>query len=854
MKRGILIFSFLLLLGAVAPAASSANFAIEPGSVQLQFLDSGGNPDLQAGGHPDRLVLDFKIETTGGTAARDLAFEYAPGLTGSPVATKTCPRWIYEFTNCPDDTQVGYFSAAFLGGETFKQPIWNMAPAQDQLAAIAFKPFWETEFELNLRPNDYGLNIATKDMPQLPFNEGHVVLWGIPADHNGAPLSERAAFLTNPTKCGPLQFILATRSWEPGSEWLRETAETASFTGCEELPFEPDLGFELTNPAPDSPTGAKISVNLTEHSDPNEPVSANLKDVRIDLPPGVTVSPGGVQGRESCTDEQFGVGTESPVTCPFQARVGSVEIGTPQLGENLRGAIYLGQEKPGQRFRLFVDAVARGVEYKAIAKLLPDQNTGQISTVLDNLPEFTLNRISLEFEGGPRALLATPVSCGPATAHARFVPYGGTAVETSKVVQIGNGCEGQLPYSPTLVAGSTSPEAGKSTGFALTLGRENGNQLPGKFATTLPAGLSANLTEVDFCPSAAADVGECSPGSKIGVAVAEVGSGPVPASVPGSVYLTESYKGANFGLAIVFRAAIGPYDLGTFVVRGSLAIDPRTGQITIEHLLPTILEGVPLRFRTIGIDLNRPGFLVNPTSCAQETLVSTIFSIDGRPGDVSGPFTARGCDSLGFGPKFSASLDQRGRHASHPELSFAVKLSSKDTNLKRFKVVFPRLVKFHNSAVKEVCARGDAVEERCRPGSRVGTGTAKSPLIRGPLTGPVYLVQPKDKKGLPDLWTTVEGMGVKLQLRGESVGRGGHLNTEFIEVPDLPLSSFTMHVSGGSGKHTLFSLDRKACGGRGSLSTPVELEGHDGAYRAVTIQLKTGCSAPSRKKRSRGAR
>jgi hypothetical protein len=843
------LFLFLLT-AALMPSVSAADFGIEPGSVEIKALDSGGNPDTQAGGHPDRLVLDFNIETTGvGTAARDLLFEFEPGLTGSPLATKTCSRAVFELEACPADTQVGKFFGTFVGGESFDQAVYNLAPASNQLAVLAFHPFWLTELEMKLRPDDFGLNISTEDMPQLPFEKGHIELWGIPADHNGS--SERAAFLTTPTECGPMKFVLRTRSWEVGAPWLSEAVESAPFTGCEGLPFEPSLALHLTNPNPDSPTGAKIDLNLVEHNDPDETAGANMKDVRIDLPPGLTLSPAGVEGREPCTDGQFGLRTESEVTCPFHSRVGSVEVSTPQLGESLVGSMFLGQERPGERFRLFVHASARGIDYKALARLVADPRTGRLSAELNGLPQFAVNQISLDFEGGSHALLATPLSCGPATARGRFVPStGGGAVESSTSVDIGTSCAGLPPFAPITIAGSTDLSAGRSTGFALTLTRQEGEQLPKKYSVTLPPGLSANLTAVDVCPSAAAASGACPAASKVGSAVAEVGTGPNPAKLSGAVYLTAAYEGAPFGLSVVFRAAIGPFDLGTLNVQVTLRIDPHTGQVTLGHLLPEVFEGVPVRFRMLGLDFPRGGFLVNPTSCEPEQLTATVISVDGRAAASSVPFNVGGCDSLGFRPKFSAALNQRGRHATRPELSFAVNMTKRDANLKRFKVKFPRVLKFHNSAVQEVCPRGDALEERCRAGSRVGTGTAFSPLIRGPLRGPVYLVQPKGKRDFPDLWTNVEGMGVNLQLRSESVGRGGRLDTELVDIPDLPLSSFTMRVSGGSGKDSLFSLGRDACGSRGSLATPVELEGHDGAYRTMTVQLKAGCSKSSSKKRN----
>jgi hypothetical protein len=852
-RRATLLTALALLAAALSPSLGGASFGIKPGSVEMQFLDGGGNPYTQAGGHPDRLVMGFQIETSGtGTGARDLLFEFAPGLSGSPTATKTCSRAVYEFEECPANTQVGWFSAEFLGGETFHKPVFNITPAPGQLAALAFKPFWETELEMKLRPDDYGLDISTEDLPQLPFEEGHVELWGVPADHNGAPPSERAPFLTTPTECGPLQVTLWTRSWEVGAPWLSEGAESEPFTECEGLPFEPSLGLQLTDTNPDSPTGARIDVNLAEHNGPEELASADLRDVHIDLPPGLTVAPGGVEGREACSDAQFGFGAETPVSCPFHSRVGSVEVSTPQLSENVNGSIFLGQERPGERFRLFVYATARGIHYKAVGSLFTDPQTGQLSTVLAGLPQFSVSRISLDFEGGTHALLATPLTCGPATAHASFVPSsGGEAAESSATVEIGSpSCAGSPPFSPGLTAGSTELAAGQTTHFLLTLSRQDGEQL----STTLPPGLSANLTSVDLCSSAAASGGACPASSKIGSALAEVGSGPSPARVPGAVYLTEPYKNAPFGLAIVFTAGIGPFNVGTLVVRATLRIDPQTGQITIEHPVPSVFEGIPLRFRTIGIDLDRPGFIVNPTSCEPEQMTSTIFAVDGRAAPVSIPFNVGGCDALGFRPKFSMALSQKGKHDPDPKLSFAVTMTKGQTNLKRFKVKFPHVLKFHNAGIDEICARGDALEGRCGSASRVGTAVAVSALLREPLRGPVYLVQPKGG-GFPDLWSVVEGAGVKLGLKSESSGKASNLVTEVLEIPDLPLSSFTMRINGRGQKGALFSIGGDSCAASArDLATPVQFEGQDGAYRTTNARLKTRCSKSGRRKRTSRSR
>lgn len=839
----------LFLAMSVTATASAAEFAIKPGSAEVKVLDSGGSPDTRAGAHPDRIVVKFGFETAGVVnSARDLLFEFAPGLTGSPIATPTCSRNTFELEDCPADTQVGKFIGSFFGGEFFDQPIYNLDPAPDQLAVLAFHPFWLTEMELKVRPADYGLSISTGDMPQLPFAEGRVELWGVPADHNGS--SERKAFLTTPTECGPLKFTLHARSWAVGAPWLTETAESPPIGDCESLPFEPGLALHLSDPKPDSPSGAEIDLGLEEHGDPSGTVGANMKDVHIDLPPGLTLSPAGVEGRDTCADGQFGLGTESAVTCPFHSRIGSVEVSTPAIGESLVGSMYLGQERPGERYRLLIHATARGIDFKALAKLVADLKTGQLSAELNGLPQFAVKQIAMNFEGGSHSLLATPLTCGPVTAHGRFSPSNGASpVETLTTVQVGSPCASSTPFAPVTVAGSTNLSAGRSTGFALTLNRQEGEQLPGKYQVTLPPGLAANLTAVDICPAAAAAAGACSAASKIGTAVAEVGSGPNPARLQGSIYLTAGYKDAPFGLSAVFRAAIGPFDLGLLNVQVTLALDPHTGQVLLGHLLPTVFEGVPVRFRTLGLDFPRGNFMLNPTSCEPEEMNTTTTAVDGRKVTQAIPFNVARCDRLRFRPRFSTAFARPGRRAGWPRLSFSVRMPKDDANLKGFSVKFPRAVRFHNAAVRELCARDDALEDRCRPGSRVGTALAHTPLLGVPLRGPVYLVQPEQQKGFPDLWTSVEGMGVKLQLKSNADRRGGRLSTELVDIPDLPLSSFTMRIGGGSGKHSLFSLSRKACAGRARLKTPVGLEGHDGAHRKMAVQLNAGCKKAKRRHR-----
>ena len=136
-----------------------------------------------------------------------------------------------------------------------------------------------------------------------------------------------------------------------------------------------------------------------------------------------------------------------------------------------------------------------------------------------------------------------------------------------------------------------------------------------------------------LCSNAAANAGTCSVASQVGTATVGSGAGSHPLFLSGPVYLTGPYNGGAYGLATVIPAIAGPYNLGTVVVRQSLRIDPNDAHVTaVSDPFPTILDGVPLRIKTVNLSLNRPNFIVNPTSCDSMRIGATITSVNGSDG------------------------------------------------------------------------------------------------------------------------------------------------------------------------------------------------------------------------------
>ena len=105
---------------------------------------------------------------------------------------------------------------------------------------------------------------------------------------------------------------------------------------------------------------------------------------------------------------------------------------------------------------------------------------------------------------------------------------------------------------------------------------------------------------------------------------------------------------------MITPAVSGPYDLGNVVVRAALQVNPETAQVTaVSDPLPQILEGIPLRLRSILVNLDRPNFTLNPTNCDPLSVDAQVFGDEGAVSTSSTHFQVANCGALPFAPKFA---------------------------------------------------------------------------------------------------------------------------------------------------------------------------------------------------------
>lgn len=822
-------------------------------SITIEMLDAEGHPETLAGAHPDLLRIGFSLGGEG-ASLRDLEIELPPGLGGSADAVPQCPRSVYESeVECPPDSQVGRIEVATSGGSPIDLPLFQIEPLPGEVLAIGSRPSLSLPLNARIRPGDLGVSLVGHELPQGALNSGEFELWGVPADHQEGTSIPRRPFLTAPTECGPVLFHFRMRTWEEEAQWVSASGDTGvSLTGCEELAFQPQLGLTLSDPAADSPTGLNLSLDFLGEAEGSERAPANAKSATVRFPSGLGVSPGGAEGLVACTDAQFGLGSDAAPHCPDSSRVGSAEIVSGALGGPLSGSIYIGEEHPGERVRSFLVIPGPGFTLKLVSAMHVDPATGVFSTVIEDLPPAPIQHIRLGFDGGPKALFATPLSCGRVRATATFAPRGGgPSVDSAAPVAIsavapGAGCA-PPGFSPQLLVASSSPRAGAPTTVSTTVRRRPGEQLLRSFASTLPGGVSARLGTVTLCPGAAASLASCPDASRVGTATATIGSGQSPAVVRGDVYLTGPYRGAPFSALTQFDGRVGPLDLGTITSRAALDPNPRNGRLTASTTgVPAQVDGMSVRFQSIELNLNRPGFLRNPTSCAPGDATATFESDGGARASASTPFPLRGCRRLGFRPRVRIALVGRGQLKKNgtPTLRVTMRLREGDSNLRATRIVLPPDLTLGTGQLKELCSRPDALRGTCPSGSRIGLAVARTPLVAERLRGGMYMAQPEGE-GLPDMWAVLAGAGLRTDFRGRSAkNREGRYVSILSGLPDTPMSLFSMRLGGGS---KAVSLRVDPCRRVAPLLALVKARAQDGRRRSLRVPIAVkGCPGGGR--------
>jgi hypothetical protein len=772
--------------------------------------------------------------------------------------------------SCPDASQVGVVAlrTSYEGGSVRYFGVFNLEPPPGTPAQIGFSPFGNpVTFTPRIRgaEGEYGVTLGLRNLSQHTDVLGlKMTIWGTPwtVSHNaergdclneveplepwgkcsvGRPRSHvPKAYVTLPSACGaPLLFRARAQAWQrPG------TAEASYASSRDGVPYGLEgcetLGLDFFESASALPTdevatsasGLEFALTLASEGliDPELLAPSQARTAELTLPEGMTINPSLGVGLEGCTPQQYEGETASTppgAGCPNGSKIGTVSVDSPLFEEPLGGALYLAEpyDNPaGSMVALYmvVKSPLRGVIVKVAGGIVADSRTGQLVTTFEALPQLPYSHFAVKFREGRRAPLITPSQCGTYFTQTTLAPWANPSrsrVDGSRF-QINGSCpSGPASFSPVDQAGSLNANAGSYSPFYLHLERTDDEAEITSYSATLPPGLLGRISGVPACSDA--DIAaarsttgleeerhpSCPLASEIGHTTVGYGVGGVLAYAPGKLYLAGPYHGAPLSIVAIDSALVGPFDLGTVVIRSAIEVDQRSAQVSIDSSasdpIPHILNGIPLHLRDIRVYISRPEFTVNPTNCTASSVAATLTGSiapftdpKGASSTVATAYRPLFCSSLPFKPALSLTLRGGVRRGDFPALTAIVRPRHGDANIGSAMVTLPPSEFLEQRHIGETCPKAKIEAEDCPSGAIYGSAEAITPLLESPMKGPVYLGTGYGHL-LPELVTVLHGRGFRIVVEGEISSAHGGLRGTFVGLPDAPLTSFKMSLHGG---------------------------------------------------------
>jgi hypothetical protein len=381
-----------------------------------------------------------------------------------------------------------------------------------------------------------------------------------------------------------------------------------------------------------------------------------LKDIRVDLPVGLSVNP---QATERCELPAF----ESE-TCLPAAAVGTSAVTTSLAGivaPPVSAVVYNLVPAPGEPALFGFRVLGNPVFLKADIEWNGDYHEGfTIAVPKSPIGEILKNRLVFNGRAGNGTFLTNPSTClNPAQAPNQHIystylradseqvkdpnfPNGSSPFEAplpSGVMP--TGC-GDVPFAPSVAVAPGTGQTDSPTGPAVEVkvpfepGAAIANSNVKDANVTLPRGLGLNpaaapnlsaCTDAQLNKNSKAPVA-CPAGSKLGTVAIE--TPPLPAgSLTGNVYLAtqQSRDPASGNLYRIFLdAESSTYGVGVRLV-GHVKANPQTGQLTT-----TINDGPQVPFTSVKIQFDGgKGVLISPPTCGPNASTHALTSYSGTP-------------------------------------------------------------------------------------------------------------------------------------------------------------------------------------------------------------------------------
>ena len=326
-------------------------------------------------------------------------------------------------------------------------------------------------------------------------------------------------------------------------------------------------------------------------------------------------------------------------------------------------------------------------------------------------------------------------------------------------------------------------QAGSNPSVTANLTFVGGTDTPKSVVLAEAPGLGANLNANPSCITGAQQL---TAACQVGTATITTNA-PAPPfnSVSGNVYLVPPASGSNDFAGLETVSALGNSYSGL-----TLRTTPTVG-VNVTSTFPdtrTISPGLVITGLSLTLNptLNGVPFTALPTSCGTATSTATIGYYDNTPSaNPSGSFTPTGCANLPYAPKLTAAITKdksdSGAAITLTQTQAVGEASSKTIVFTLPKGLAPNIPAVGGCLTGTACQIGTAkATSPGVPDAALANGTV---TLTGSLSAPKLLVSFPAPFGLTDTGD--------VSLTG---------SVTFADVPDLPLTSLALSITGPNGQ------------------------------------------------------
>ena len=528
-------------------------------------------------------------------AGLEMGAQVASGEGGLPLCTPEQFGWDQiGASDCPPGSRVAdiniisplqsneFSGAAYLG----KQPAQGELPMLYVEGGFGSKPDSpRVKLRGTMKVREDGRIESTLDnLPPVLFREFTLTFKGGP----------HSAMVT-PRQCGTTNGFLEATPTSTGVPIHQDLPLTIDQDCIDPARFEPSMSITTSNPQAGGRTVLKVKTSRPDRT-------ARISKMIANLPQGILSD---LQLATECTNDQA-----AAQACPESSRVGTVtaESGVGPAPKAVTGDVYLGERQQGAVAGIIIatkveigDVDLGRLNLPARVELRDgDLGLRLTADVPQRFKGVSLNLRSFEVALDRPDFAMNPTNCSPLTSTSTLFSDAGGSADVPLTLQV-SGCE-SLSFNPSLALSLSGKMAqGDKPNIGVTVSLQNGGSNIKSTAVMLPAGLGADLKQVQrACPGADWDAGTCSPDALIGTAQATIAI--TPEVIAGKVSMVKVEGQTLPGIGIQLE--------GRFASRllGKIAVDQATGRLVTRF---ESLPDVPISQLKLALEGGARGALIS---------------------------------------------------------------------------------------------------------------------------------------------------------------------------------------------------------------------------------------------------